>query len=74
MMSTLPGQSSNQAMNDLNNEGSGDDESGGDDYYGNFARRVYFLADVEGWEQKKIMHYFNDKQSFEKYYTNWQKK
>lgn len=28
------------------------------------------MADVEKWDQKKIMHYFNDKQAFEKYYTN----
>jgi len=32
------------------------------------------MADVEKWDQKKVMHYFNDKQSFEKYYTNWQKR
>ena len=32
------------------------------------------MADVEKWDQKKIMHYFNDKQAFEKYYTNVSRK
>lgn len=41
-----------------------------DDYYSNFARRVYFLADQENWPKEKIMRYFNDKPGFEKYYNN----
>lgn len=45
-----------------------------DDYYSNFARRVYFLADQESWPKEKTMRYFNDKPGFEKYYNNWKKK
>lgn len=41
-----------------------------DDYYSNFARRVYFLADQESWPKEKTMRYFNDKPGFEKYYNN----
>ncbi len=41
-----------------------------EEYYSNFARRVYFLAEEEGWDNKKVMGYFNDKQSFEKFYNN----
>jgi len=60
-------------MNNQNlQEASGDEEESGveEDYYGSFARRVYFMADVEGWNQKKIVHYFNNMQAFEKYYNN----
>ena len=28
------------------------------------------MADVEGWNQKKIVHYFNNMQAFEKFYAN----
>lgn len=53
------------------NEGKGSEgENEQEDYYGNFARRVYFLADEEGWDNKKTMSFFNDKQAFEKYYSN----
>ena len=41
-----------------------------EDYYSNFARRVYYLAEEEGWDRQKVMGYFNDKQSFEKFYNN----
>ena len=41
-----------------------------EDYYGNFARRVYYLADLESWPMQKTMQYFNDKPAFEKYYAN----
>jgi len=41
-----------------------------EDYYSNFARRVYFLAESEGWDRNKTMQYFNDRDSFEKFYTN----
>ena len=50
-------------------EGSGYNE-GEDDYYSNFARRVYYIAEAEQWDTKKTMKYFNDRQAFEKYYTN----
>ena len=28
------------------------------------------MAEQEGWNQKKIMHYFNNMQAFEKFYNN----
>ena len=28
------------------------------------------MAEHEGWNQKKIMHYFNNMQAFEKFYSN----
>ena len=72
-MSTLPGQS-HPAVNNMNHQqqqqNTEGDESAADEYYGNFARRVYFMADVEGWNQKKIVHYFNNMQAFEKFYAN----
>ena len=46
------------------------DQMDQDDYYSNFARRVYFLADQESWPKEKTMRYFNDKPAFEKYYNN----
>ena len=59
------------AMNGSPSDGAQeDDQNQVDDYYGNFARRVYFLAEQEGWDQKKVMHYFNDKPAFEKFYNN----
>ena len=53
-------------------EGSGDEQAAQDenDYYSDFARRVYFLADLERWPRDKTLRYFNDRQGFEKYYTN----
>ena len=45
-----------------------------EDYYGNFFKRVYYLADLEGWDKKKTLRFFNDKPAFEKYYSNWQRK
>ena len=69
-MSTLPGHGHPIEDNHEINEGGSNDDDSGEDYYGNFARRVYFMADVEGWNQKKIVHYFNNMQAFEKYYTN----
>lgn len=56
-------------------DGSGDEQAQDEsDYYSDFARRVYFLADLEKWPRDKTLRYFNDRQAFEKYYTNWQKK
>ena len=52
-------------------EGSGDEQAQDEsDYYSDFARRVYFLADLERWPRDKTLRYFNDRQAFEKYYTN----
>lgn len=41
-----------------------------EDYYSNFARRVYFLADQENWPKEKTKRFFADKVAFEKYYNN----
>ena len=41
-----------------------------EDYYSDFARRVYFLAKVENWDSKRTMEQFNDRPGFEKYYAN----
>ena len=56
-------------------DGSGDEQAQDEsDYYSDFARRVYFLADLEKWPRDKTLRYFNDRQAFEKYYTNVSKK
>jgi len=52
----------------INTNGSAEGDQ--DDYYSNFARRVYFLADQESWPKEKTMRFFNDKPAFEKYYNN----
>ena len=41
-----------------------------EDYYSNFARRVYMLAEQENWDNATKMKYFNDRQAFEKFFTN----
>ena len=41
-----------------------------EDYYSNFARRLYELAERENWDAATKMKYFNDRPAFEKYYTN----
>ena len=48
----------------------GGDQQIEEDYYSNFARRVYFIAEQEGWDRAKTMRYFNDRKAFEKFYTN----
>ena len=39
----------------------GSDEEQDEDYYSDFARRVYFLADLERWPREKTLRYFNDR-------------
>ena len=41
-----------------------------EDYYSNFARRVYMIAEQESWDRATTMKYFNDRQAFEKFFTN----
>ena len=41
-----------------------------EDYYSNFARRLYELAERENWDAATKMKYFNDRPAFEKYFTN----
>ena len=65
MMNAMESESP-QGLDEDNQENAEEQE----DYYGNFARRVYFLADMEGWDQKKTMYYFNNREAFEKYYNN----
>ncbi len=50
-------------------EGS-DEEEAQNDYYSDFARRVYFLAEREHWPKDKTLKFFNDREAFEKYYNN----
>ncbi len=50
-------------------EGS-EEEENQNDYYSDFARRVYFLAEREHWNKEKTLRYFNDREGFEKYYNN----
>ena len=48
----------------------GDQQNFQEDYYSNFARRVYMIAEQENWDRATTMKYFNDRQSFEKFFAN----
>ena len=64
-------QTENQLAPEVGNDETGEQgDTSQENYYGNFARRVYYLADVEGWAREKTMRYFNDRKAFEKYYSN----
>ena len=40
-------------------------------YYEDFAKRVYMIAELEGWNKQKTMTYFNDRKAFEKFFSNY---
>lgn len=46
-----------------------EDDFTSEEYYRNLARRVYLLADLEGWSSKQTMKMLSDKVAFEKYYS-----
>ena len=64
-MQALPDEDMHHEFNHENEEDEEQPEFE-EDYYSNFARRVYDLAKVENWSAAKTRKYFNDREAFEK--------